>query len=123
MSMYDQGKKAAGEGASIARETIRQGEAKAAQSLQAMQDSLYMASDGARALNVKLVEIMRTNAEAFFDFAEQIANAKEPGKLAEIWSSHAQKQMALFSKQGQELAALGQKLTTASVETASKPIR
>jgi phasin len=123
MTMYDQGKQATAEGVGLAREAIRKGEAKAEQSLHAVQDGLFAASDNAREMNLKLIDIMRRNAEAFFEFAEQIAGAKDPSKLAEIWSTQTRKQMALFSQQGQELASLGQKLATKSVESVSNRVR
>ena len=53
-----------------------------------------MAGDSARPMNLKLLDGMR--AEAFFEFAEDMATAKDPSKLIEIWTKHTQKQMELL---------------------------
>lgn len=123
MSMQEQAKKAADQGASVARDTLRKGEAKAEQTFQAAQEGLDAAGDSARQLNLKLIEIMRTNAESFFTFAEDMAHAKDPGKLVEIWTKHTQRQMELLGQHSQELASLGQRLATTNVESFSKRIR
>jgi hypothetical protein len=88
--------KAADEGAKAARETVRKGRAKTEQSLEASQEGFQMAGDSARQMNLKLLEIMRANTEAFFEFAEDMATAKDPSKLIEIWTKHTQKQMELL---------------------------
>jgi hypothetical protein len=122
MSMYEQGKKTADEGAEMARETIRKGRAKAEQVVEATQEGMQMAGDGARQMNLKFIEIMRSNTETFFEFAEEMASARDPSQLLEIWTKYTQKQMESLSKQGQELASLGQRLTTTNMESLSKRV-
>jgi hypothetical protein len=121
MNASEQGKKTTDQAASIARETLRKSETKAEQSIQAAQEGFQVAGDGARQMNLKLIEIMRTNAESFFGFAEEMAGAKDPGSLVEIWTKHARQQMEMLSKHGQELASLGQ--TLASTKSISNLIR
>jgi len=75
---------------------VRKGRAKTEQSLEASQEGFQMAGDSARQMNLKLLEIMRANTEAFFEFAEDMATAKDPSKLIEIWTKHTQKQMELL---------------------------
>jgi hypothetical protein len=119
MSMYEQGKKAADEGADMARETIRKGRAKAEQAVEATQETVQMAGDSARQMNLKLLEIMRSNTETFFEFAEELASVRDPSQLVEIWTRYAQKQMESLGKHGQELTSLGQRLATNNMEALS----
>jgi hypothetical protein len=123
MNAFEQGKKATDQAAGAARETLRKGETKAEQSLQAAQEGFQMAGNGAREVNLKLIEIMRSNAEAFFGFAEEMATAKDPGSLVEIWSKHTRQQMEMLSKHSQEFASLGQRLATTNMQSVSNPIR
>lgn len=116
MSTYEQGKKAAAEGADMARESIRKGRAAAEQTAEATQEGVQMAGDSARQMNLKLIEIMRANTETFFELAEEITSAKDPGKFLEIWARYTQKQMELLGKHGQDLASLGQRLATTNME-------
>lgn len=122
MSMYEQGKRAADEGADMARETVRKGRAKVEQVAEATQESMQMAGDSARQMNLKFIEMMRSNTETFFEFAEEMASAKDPSHFLEIWTKYTQKQMESLSKQGQELASLGQRLTTTNMESLSRRV-
>ena len=123
MNTFEQGKKVTDQAADSARETLRKGETKAEQSVQAAQEGFQMAGNSAREMNLKLIEIMRSNAEAFFGFAEEMATAKDPGSLVEIWTKHARQQMETLSKQSQEFASLGQKLAATNVQSISSPLR
>lgn len=116
MSVYEQGKKATDEGANMARESIRKARTTAEQTAEATQEGMQMAGDSARQMNLKFIEIMRANAETFFEFAEEITGAKDPSKLLEVWTRYTQKQMDLLGKQGQDLASLGQRLATTNME-------
>ena len=123
MSMQDQLKKGAEQGAGAARETMRKGEAKAQQTMEAAQEGFQIAGDNARQMNLKLIEIMRESAEAFFNFAEEIATARDPGKLTTAWTRHTQSQMELASKHGMELVALGQRIAGNGVNAMSDRMR
>ena len=123
MSMQEQLKRGADQGASAARENLRKGEAKAQQTFEAAQEGFQIAGDSARQMTLKLVEIARANTEAFWSFAEDILNARDATKLAEIWTKHTQNQMELFGRQSQELASLGQKMTSTGINTMSDRAR
>lgn len=103
MSMQDQLKRGADQSAGAARETLRKGEAKAQQTLEAAEDGFQIAGDSARQMTLKLIEIMRANTEAFCSFAEDLVNARDPGKLAGIWAKHTQNQVDLLSSRVQTL--------------------
>jgi hypothetical protein len=123
MSMSEQLKRGAEESAATARETLRKGEAKAQQTMEAAQQGFQFAGDSTRQVTLKLIEIMRANTEAFCSFAEDLINEKDAGKLAGLWVKHTQNQIDLLSRQGQELASLGQRITSSGVNTMSDRMR
>jgi hypothetical protein len=50
------------------------------------------------------------------EFARQISTANGPSEVIEVWSSQARKQFETLTEQSKELAALGQKIASASAE-------
>jgi phasin len=82
------------------------------------------ASKGASTYSAKLVEFMKANTTSSLDFAQELFGVKSPSEALELWTSHARKQYETFSAQAKELAELGQKVATETVEpiktTASK---
>ena len=84
MSVYEQGGKVAEQGVNMARSAARKGEQKVEQTIVAAQEGFQMAGYNARQLNLKLLDMMRANAEAFFNFAEDLMTTKDPSKLMEI---------------------------------------
>ena len=82
------------------------------------------ASKGASAYSAKLVEFMKTNTTSSLDFAQELFGVKTPAEALELWTSHTRKQFETLSAQAKELAELGQKVATETVEpikaTASK---
>jgi hypothetical protein len=91
--------------------------------LVAAQEGFQIAGDGARQMNLKMLEMMRANAEAFFNFAEELLTARDPSKLTEIWTTYAQTQMQMLTKNGQDLTSLGQKVATTSANTMTELVR
>ena len=123
MSVYEQGGKAAEEGANMARAAIRKGEAKAEQTFAAAQQGFEIAGDGARQMNLKMLHMMRANTEGFFNFVEELVTTRDPSKLVEIWGKYTQNQMQMLTKHGQELASFSQKVTTTSANTMTDRMR
>jgi len=74
------------------------------------------ASKGASAYSTKLLEIMKTNATANLDFAQELVGAKTPSEVLELWTSHAKKQFEAFTGYSRELAELSQKVASETVE-------
>jgi phasin len=74
------------------------------------------AVDGMREYSLKVLEIARTNADTAFDYAQKIMSVKSPSEIMELSSTHARKQLETLTAQSKELAALGQKVATASGE-------
>lgn len=123
MSVQDQLKRGTDQSSNAARDAIRKGEVKAHQTIEAAQEGFQIAGDNARQIDLKLIEMMRENAEAFFSFAEEIANARDPVKLTTAWTKHTQNQMELMSKQGMELVALGQRFANSGMNSMSDRMR
>jgi len=72
--------------------------------------------DGMQEYNLKVLEIAKSNADAAFDYAKQIASVKSPSEMMVLWTAHARKQFDALTEQTKELATLGKKVTNASVE-------
>jgi hypothetical protein len=51
--------------------------------------------DNIRDFNVKMIDMAQANAEAVFEFARQLATAKQPSDIFELWTAHAKKQSVL----------------------------
>jgi len=82
------------------------------------------ASKGASTYSAKLVEFMKANTTTSLDFAQELFGVKSPAEAMELWTSHTRKQFETLTAQAKELAELGQKVATETVEpikaTASK---
>ena len=93
------------------------------QSTQVAEESLMATADNIREYSVQLINMAQANAESAFEFARQIAIAKAPSDLAEVWTSHASKQLSTITEQGERLAALGQKLAGQSAEPVARTVK
>ena len=69
-----------------------------------------------------MLEMAKTNTNALFDFALEVARTKEPTQLAELWTQHARQLFETMGKQSQELTSMGQKVVSASVEPLSRSV-
>jgi phasin len=108
-SEHDQSKKFADKGAAFANETLEKGKAAVEQSYAATVENI-------RDFNVKMIGAARANAEAGFDFALQVATAKSPSDIVELWTAHGRKQFEMLSEQSKELTEIGQKIAGESAE-------
>lgn len=111
MSEYDEGRNFANKSAAVANETLEK-----------VEQSAGVTAENIRALNVKMIDMACANAEATFDLAFQIATAKTPSDIIELWSRHARKQFELLGEQTKELTALGQKMASQSVEPIARSV-
>jgi phasin family protein len=59
---------------------------------------------------------MKANTTTNLDFAQELLGVKSPTEAIELWTSHARKQYETFTAQAKELAELGQKVATETVE-------
>jgi hypothetical protein len=63
--------------------------------------------------------MMRTNAEAGFELAENLVTAKSPADVFEKWKSFAEEQVQTLQKQTHELTGL----TQAVAQEAMQPVK
>jgi phasin len=71
-----------------------------------------MAAKGATDYNLKFIEIARTNANAAFDYANDLFGVKSPSEFIELSTAHARTQFEAMTAQTKELTELAQKVTT-----------
>jgi phasin len=74
------------------------------------------ATKGATDYSAKLLDIAKTNANATFDFAQELVGAKSLSQAMELWTSQIRKQVETFTAQSKELAELSQKIATETAE-------
>jgi phasin len=104
--MTDQSTKFADKSAATANKAF----ATVEQSTRAVEQSYSISLENIRAFNLKMIDMARTNVEAVLDLSQQIATAKAPSDVVELWTTHARKQFELMSEQSKDLAALAQKM-------------
>ena len=118
MTEHDQGKKFADKSAATANKAF----ATVEQSARAVEHSYSVSLENIRAFNLKMIDMARTNVEAVLDLSQQIATAKAPSDIVELWTAHAHKQFEMLSDQSKELAALAHKMAGESAETISRSV-
>ena len=74
------------------------------------------ASQGASEYTAKLMEFLKANTTSTLDFAQELFGVKTPAEAMELWTSHSRKSFETVSAQAKELAELGQKVATETVE-------
>jgi phasin family protein len=84
--------------------------------------SISVAFDGIRDFNVKMIDMAHANLEAFFGFVRQLATAKAPSDIMELWTAHARKQFETLTEQTKELSAFGQKIANESAEPIARSV-
>jgi phasin len=103
MSEHDQSRKLVDKSAAIVSETLAKGKA-------AVEQSYSATIENVRDFNVKMIDMAQANTEAVFELARQLATAKQPSDIVELWTAHAKKQFETLSEQTKELSTLGQKI-------------
>ena len=74
------------------------------------------ASKGASEYSAKVLEFFKANTTASLDFAQSLFGVKSPSEAMTLWTEHTKKQFETLSAQAKELAELGQKVATETVE-------
>jgi hypothetical protein len=69
-----------------------------------------------RDFNVKMIDMAHANVAAFLEFACELATAKAPSDIIELWTAHTRKQFETLTEQTKEMTALGQKLVWESAQ-------
>jgi hypothetical protein len=118
MSEHDQSKKFVDKSAATGNKAF----ATVEQSARAVEQSYSVSLENVRAFNLKMIDMARTNVESVLDLTQQIATAKAPSDIVELWTTHAHKQFEMLSEQSKELAALAHKMAGESAETITRSV-
>lgn len=81
-----------------------------------MEETYSVASKGASDYGLKVIETIRANTNAHFDFVRELMGVKSPAEFVELTSTHARKQFETLSSQSKELTGLAQKVATDTSE-------
>ncbi len=111
MNEHDQGRKFADKNAPIAHE-----------SAYAVEQSYSATVENMRNYHLKMIDMAHANIAAVFEFAGQLATAKSPSDVMELWTSHARKHFEMLSEQLHELTALGQKMASESADPIARSV-
>ena len=85
-------------------------------SAEAFEEAFSCANRGSAEYRNKLMEIARTNANAAFDLAREVLEAKSLPEMVESTLAHQRKQLDLAAAQMKDLTALTQKVVTETTE-------
>jgi hypothetical protein len=102
--------------ARAAGESINDTMGRGTETVRDVQEGVTSALKNVRDLNLKLIDMAQANTEAAFDFAREIAEAKQPSDFVQVWTTNATKQFDLLTKQASELTRLGQSLANSMPE-------
>src|ERR1700746_2390834 len=78
--------------------------------------SISVTFESIRDFNVKMIDMAHANMEAFFGLARQLATAKAPSDIAELWTAHCRKQFVTLTEHTSALTARGKKRAAESAE-------
>ena len=74
------------------------------------------ATKGASDYGLKMIEAVRANTNATFDFYAEFVKVKSYSELVELSTSHARKQFEAVTAQTKDLAAIAQKVMAETAE-------
>jgi phasin len=109
-------REAAEKGVAQAKEGWEKMKSATEEATEVLEESYTTATKGASAYGLKVIDAARTNTNAAFDFATEIATAKSLSELVELSTAHARKQFETVSAQTKELTSLAQKVSADTVE-------
>lgn len=81
-----------------------------------MEKTLDAASQGATALNRKVIDIAQRNVNSGFDLAKSLAGAKTVPQAVELQSEYWRKQLESLPAQAEELRVLSTKVAADTLE-------
>ena len=106
----------ADKGAAQMRDAYDKAKAAGEETSRLIEETYATTSKGVVEANLKVLEIVRANANAAFDHARDLASVKSLPELIELSTTYARGQVNALTKHGEELAALGQKFAAESGE-------
>src|SRR5436189_1079636 len=108
-------REAAEKGVAQAKEGWEKMKSATEEATEVLEESYTTAAKGASEYGLKVIDAARTNTNAAFDFATNVATVKSLSELVEVSTAHARKQFDTVSAQTKELTSLAQKVTTEAV--------
>ncbi len=91
--------------------------------LHGLDTSANPVADSLKSLNEKVAAFTRQNAEANFNLAMRLADARQLSDIVELQNSHMREQMETFSKQLEELRELTVKAVKEGSRVASSAVQ
>jgi phasin len=82
------------------------------EAVEVLEKSVDQASQGAAALNRKVIGNAQTNLNTSFDLAKDLASAKNIAGIMELQASYARKQFEVLTAQAEEIRTLSTKIAT-----------
>ena len=103
-------------GVAQTKEAYEKMKATAEQNTEMLEACYSTASKGSSEYGLKMIEIARSNTNAYFDFVGSLFGVKSPSELVELTTAHSRTQFETMTAQGKELATLAQKVATETAE-------
>jgi phasin len=104
-------------GVAEAKETFEKMSAAASDATEQMKNMYTTTFKGIQDYSTKVFEFAHLNMTAAIEHAKKLAAAKTPTEYFELTNAYMKTHMETLSKQGQELAAIAQKMTTSAAES------
>jgi len=84
----------------------------AEETTETLESAFKVASDGQTAINNKAIDLLRLNANSFFDLAKSLTEAKSLSEVVVLQTQFARTQFETLSAQAKEMSGLVQKVAT-----------
>ena len=101
---------------SQAKDTYERMKSAAEEATDVLEGTYATATKGASDYGLKVIEAVRTNTNATFDFYADFVKVKSYSELVELSTSHARKQFEAMTAQTKDLAAIAQRVMTETAE-------
>jgi phasin len=101
---------------SQAKDTYERMKSAAEEATDVLEGTYTTATKGVSDYGLKVIEAVRANTNATFDFCADFVKVKSYSELVELSTSHARKQFEAMTAQTKDLAALAQKVMTETAE-------
>jgi phasin len=99
-----------------AKQNYERVKAAAEEATELCETTFATANKGMSEYNLHILEAMRANVNAHFDFMASLFGVKSPSEMVELSSAHARKTFETVSEQGKQLASLAQKVSNDTAE-------
>jgi phasin len=119
MEMPDAFREMAENGVAHAKDTNAKAKVASEEAGDLLESTYATLAKGTADYNQKLIEIVRTNTRAAFDYAHELLGVKSPSDFIELSTAQMRKQFDIVSAQNKALCALAQEVAT----EAAKPIK